>query len=323
MDELTEVRELRSGAPTPDRARVAPGRARLLDAARTGERRHRMWARPGFVIAGVVATVTAVAVTASLLSGRDDAHELTTPAALTNADLKRMSARELLERAAEALERQPKVPEPGPRQWIYTRTTDEGAAAELDEKTLEEYGDWSLYFEDWTRFDGAERAFQQRDPYGKPIKVHVNDAEYEEGAARTPIEMYRALSTLPTDGPGALKALREENALIDRKGATRTENDYIEIAHLLGAEVKPPKGLAGLYRALATLPDLSVVDHMVEDASGRKLVALNTGRRGGTRWLIDPETYQVLGTQQVKDGRTTGGGVVVDTAVVDEPGERG
>lgn len=322
MDELTEVRELRAEAPAPDRARLAPGRARLLDAARAGERR-RVWARPRFVIIGVAAAVTAVAVTASLLVGRDEARELTTPAALTNADLKGMSAAELLERAAEVVERQPTVPRPRARQWIYTLTTDEAAAAELDEKTLAEYGDWSAYAEDWIRFDGAEHAFQQRDPYGKPIRVHVRDMQAEKGAGRTPSDMYRTLSALPADGEGALRAIRKEDALTDQKGTTRAENDYMEINRLLGAEVKPPKGLAGLYRALATLPGLSVVDHLVEDASGRRLVALDTGRPSGERWLFDPVTYQVVGTQDVQDGRTTGGSTVVETAVVDKPGERG
>ncbi|WP_371581130.1 CU044_5270 family protein [Streptomyces sp. NBC_01314] len=322
MDELTEVRELRAGAPAPDRARLAPGRARLLDTARAGGRGRRVWARPRFVIVEVAAAVTVVAVTASLLVGGEENHGWTAPAALTEADLKGMGAAELLERAAGAVEGQPTVPEPRAKQWVYTKDTDEGEAAALDPKTLEEYGEWSYLGENWIRFDGVKRASQQRDPFGKRIKVNVNDADPEQGADRTPVEMYRALSTLPTDAEGALKALRAENAITDQRGATQAENDYEEIRKLLNAEVKPPEGLAGLYRALGTLPGLSVVDHLVEDAVGRKLVGLSTGGDSGTRWLMDPETYQVVGSQWIQDGRTIGGSVTVDTAVVDKPGER-
>ncbi|WP_055712743.1 hypothetical protein [Streptomyces torulosus] len=54
--------------------------------------------------------------------------------------------------------------------------------------------------------------------------------------------MYRALSALPTDARGALRALWEENALTDDNKASQEENDFGEIEHLLGAEVKPPRG---------------------------------------------------------------------------------
>lgn len=87
--------------------------------------------------------------------------------------------------------------------------------------------------------------------------------------------------------------------------------------------------MGGLYRALATLPPLDVVDHMVEDAAGRRAVALrhsgnDTGdERVQREWLIDPQTYEVLGHRMIRDGKPVTGEARTTVAVVAEPGERG
>ncbi|QYX83349.1 CU044_5270 family protein [Streptomyces akebiae] len=332
MDEVTRVRELRAGAPTPDRARLAPGRARLLDAARTGGRRRPVWTRPRFVIVGVAAAVTAVAVTASLLVGRDDTRGLSTPATLTSADLKGMTAAELLERAAEAVEGRPPVAEPRAKQWMYEKKAVEGP----DEEEVAQLGDRARFSEGWIRFDGSAHAFEQLDPFGKLIKLHVTEMRLENGAEgddRSPREMYRFVATLPSDGREALRAIREKDAIADEKGATRAQNDYSELSVLLGTDIKPSEGVAGLYRAFATLPDLTLVDHLVETAAGRPAVAVRYSgdddgdgdgeRDTGREWLIDPETYDVLGMRLVRDGKVIGGSSEVTLAFVDKPGERG
>ncbi|MFC9283736.1 hypothetical protein [Streptomyces collinus] len=69
MDEMTEVRRLRAYAPVPDQARLAPGRARLTEAARDSRSRPAFWRRRRFALVAVVAAVTAVAVAATLLPG--------------------------------------------------------------------------------------------------------------------------------------------------------------------------------------------------------------------------------------------------------------
>ncbi|MGW0839870.1 CU044_5270 family protein [Streptomyces sp. NPDC002787] len=333
MDEMTEVRGLRAGAPAPDRARLAPGRARLLDAARAGGRRRRVWERPRFVIVGVAAAVTAVAVTASLLVGRDgDARELATTAALTEADLKGMSAAELLERAARALEREAPVVEPGAKQWIYTKEALEGFIALQNQMSDEPPSG-----ERWIRYDGGAMAFEDASLDKRKPELFVtetdmeNEAENgtEEDDGRSPREMYRLLASLPGDAQGALQLLRKENAVADDKGREQSHNDYKEISALLGADIKPPEGLASLYRALATLPHLDVVDHMVEDAAGRRAVGLrysgnDTGdERVEREWLIDPETYEVLGHRMLEDGKMATGEAFAVVAIVDKPGERG
>ncbi|MDX3639196.1 CU044_5270 family protein [Streptomyces sp. MB09-02B] len=327
IDEVARVRELRAEAPAPDRASLAPGRARLLHAAATDRRRHRVRVRPRFVIVGVAAAVTAVAVAASLLVGRDDTRGMTTPATLTDGDLKGMSAAELLERAAEAVEGRPPVAEPRAKQWIYQKWAEEAP----DEEAVEHLGDRARFSESWIRYDGSAHAFEQRDPFGKLLKLHVREMQLENGAEgddRSPREMYRCIATLPADGRGALRALREKDAIADEKGATRAQNDYSEISVLLGADIKSPEGVAGLYRAFATLPGLTVVGHLVDTAAGRRAVAVrysdnDDGDRDTWReWLFDPETFETLGVRRVRDGKVTGGSSAVTLALVDKPGER-
>ncbi|MDQ1039433.1 hypothetical protein QFZ75_005849 [Streptomyces sp. V3I8] len=291
--------------------------------------------RPRFVVAGVVAAVTAVVVTAALLVDGDDVVQPAAPAvpaALTDADLKGMSARELLERAAHAVEGRPAAAEPRAKQWIYTKEAPDGA-----KEFLEHLSDDARAPERWIRYDGRAMALEKRTGAGREAELQVtgtdmeneteNGGEQDDG--RSPREMYRLLAGLPTDAEGALEALREANAVPDDKDRSQAHNDYQEIAALLRAGVKPPEGLAGLYRALAMLPRLDVVGHLVEDAVGRRVVALRySGNDSGDEhvereWLIDPGTYEVVGLRTLRDGEVATGDSTVTVAVVDEPGERG
>ncbi|WP_020121458.1 hypothetical protein [Streptomyces canus] len=94
----------------------------------------------------------------------------------------------------------------------------------------------------------------------------------------------------------------------------------------------PSKGLASLYRALATLPGGTVVDHLVETASGRRAIALDHHTRDGypgteeklrDQWLLDPQTYRVTGMRMLLGDKVVGGNSLLATAVVDRAGERG
>ncbi|MGW0712750.1 CU044_5270 family protein [Streptomyces sp. NPDC002643] len=316
-----------------------------MDAARAGERRRRTRLLPQAAIIGFAAAVTAVALTASLLADRDDApRTLSAPADLTDADLRHMTAAEVLERAAQAVEEQPAVTEPEAEQWVYTKVAQEGRALE----SLEALPLGERYQETWLRYDGRDIAFKERGPSGTTDKLQVNVLKMEQigtMAVRSPRQTYRFLSTLPADAEGALKALRARDVIVDTEGATRSQEDYAEIAYLLGADIMPRKALAGLYRALATVPGLTVVDHLVEDAAGHRAVAVryggnvrdddgnyisdgrgdsgdSGGQYDGTEWLIDPRTYDVLGMRLISDGRVDAGGSTVRVAVVDKPGER-
>ncbi|MGD1224715.1 CU044_5270 family protein [Streptomyces krungchingensis] len=319
MDEMTEVRELRAHVPVPDRARLAPGRARLTDAARAGRSRRALWRRREFAIVAVVAAVTAVAVTATLLVGGKGTGGTVRPAATPGVRFKGVSAAEFLRQAADAVQAQPAGTVPTAKQWIYTKSVQEP----LD-KAHRRLGDP----EDWIRYDGSAGASRMRDEPLDITKMHLENGG--EGDDRSPREMYRVLIALPADGRGTLKSLREQDAIADSKELSQARNDYVEISVLLSARVMPAKGLASLYRALALLPGGKVTGHLVETAAGRRVIALDysrgennprTGESMHDQWLIDPQTYRLVGMRIVSGGEVIGGNSLITTAVVDKAGE--
>ncbi|WP_406840638.1 CU044_5270 family protein [Streptomyces sp. AHU1] len=318
MDEMTEVRELRAQVPVPDRARLAPGRARLAEAARASEARRALWRRREFAIVAVVAAVTAVAVTATLLVGGKDTGRTVRPAATPGVRFKGVSAAEFLRQAADAVQTQPDGTVPTAKQWIYNKT-----AQEPLNKAHPETG----AMENWIRYDGSASAFRMGDRPLDITKMHLENGG--AGDDRSPREMYRVLVALPADGRATLKELREQNAIADSKELSQARNDYDEISVLLSADVMPAKGLASLYRALALVPGGKVTGHLVDTNAGRRVIALNygrgkdpmTGRPVHDQWLIDPQTYQLVGRRTIEGGKTVNGSSLIRTAVVDKAGE--
>ncbi|MGI5453823.1 CU044_5270 family protein [Streptomyces sp. CA-249302] len=339
MDELTRVRELRADAPTPDRARLAPGRTRLLEAARADERHRALWRRRQFVIVGgVVAAVTAVAVTVSLLLGGSGGDRKVQPATTPGVHLKGVSASDLLNRLADEVEKQPDAAVPTAKQWIYTKTIEEPVKdPKADQYKNLPKGALKLMTgpqESWLRYDGTAQAGWNLDTKGEKLKLQVTEMHLENGAEgddRSPREMYRTLAALPSTAEGTLKALREQNAIADDKGASQSRNDYAEITVLLRADVMPAKALASLYRALATVPGGKLTDHLVDTGAGRRAIALTYDRAGSTpngsamreQWLIDPQTYRVFGMRLLDGNKIATGSITVSTSVVNAPGDRG
>jgi hypothetical protein len=326
MDEMTRVRELRAAVPLPDRARLAPGRALLLAAA-TEQRRRTGRTRRQLVLVAVAAAVTAVAVTVSVLLSGHTGRKVE-PAAPV--DLRGLSAARLLERAARVVAAEPDDTVPTAKQWIYTKSIQEG------EDTLKDSTKRKLYVsESWIRYDGS--AMADRMPMQKELQVtpmHLENGG--EGDDRSPRELYRFLAALPADGAQTLAAIRAAHAIGDIKGETKTQRAYREISVLLTADVLPSKGLAGLYLALATLPGGSVTDHLVENAAGRRVIAVSyaksdpspNGGRMWDQWLLDPQTYRVVGTRMVEgdtlaDGKAVGGNSTITKAVVTQAGQTG
>lgn len=321
MDEMTRVRELRAGAPVPDRGRLAVGRTRLTEAARAGGRNQVLWRRREFVIVAVVAAVTAVAVTVTvLLGGTAPGSRKVEPARTPDASLKGLSAAQLLERAADLVETERDVTVPRADQWIYTLQMSEASTAAVTEMPS------------WIRYDGTAAASEGIAPKGQRPQLIVTPMHLEnggEGDDRSPREMYRVLTALPAGGEQTVKFLRHQNAVADQKGRTQAQSDYTEISVLLTAHLMTSKGLASLYRALATLPGGQVADHLVKDASGRRVIALSYVRSGtlkagaADQWLLDPQTYRIVGMRILMDGKAVGGSSTAAWAVVDKAGERG
>lgn len=321
MDEMTEVRELRAHMPVPDRARLAPGRARLTEAVRARESRRALWRRREFAIVAVVAAVTAVAVVAGLLVGGKGTGRRVQPAATPSVRFKGVSAAEFLRQAADAVQMQPDRAVPSAKQWIYTKSAQESSDKSHSLPAEQE---------SWIRYDGSASASRIGDEPLYIAKMHLENGG--EGDDRSAREMYRVLVALPADGKGTLKALREQNAIADSKKVPQAGNDYVEISVLLSADVMPAKGLASLYRALALVPGGKVTGHLVKTAAGRRVIALDYNRGENAKasgsmhdqWLIDPQTYRIVGMRMVAGGgKVFGGNSLVTTAVVDRAGDRG
>ncbi|MGW5100788.1 CU044_5270 family protein [Streptomyces sp. NPDC004100] len=323
MDEMTEVRALRAHVPAPDRARLAPGRTRLTEAARVGRSRRARWLRREFALVGVVAAVTAVAVAATLLVGSSGSRDTVRPATTPDVRYRGVTTAEFLRQAADAVQTQPDGTVPTAKQWIYTKEAQEPP------QPVGRTGRFVGPEEKWIRYDGSAMTSRFGDEPLHIMKMHLENGG--EGDDRSPREMYRVLAALPTDGKGTLKALREQNAIADDKGSSQARNDYTEISVLLSNPVMPAKGLASLYRALALLPGGKVTGHLVKDAAGRRVIALNWNRgepskTGGSmldQWLIDPQTHRIVGERIVSThGKVLGGSSLFTTAVVDRPGTR-
>ncbi|MET8583524.1 CU044_5270 family protein [Streptomyces collinus] len=318
---MTEVRELRIHAPVPDRARLAPGRARLMNAVQAVESRRVSWRRRQFVLVAVVAAVIAVAVTATLLVGGKGMGRKVQPAATPSVRFKGVSAAEFLRQAADAVRAQPEDAAPTAKQWIYIKSAPEPAV-----RSSSATGDG----ESWVRYDGSAMATRMPNGQLSVAKLHLENGQ--EGDDRSPREMYQVLIALPTDGRETLKALRKQNAIADSEGLPEARDDFLEISALLSADVMPAKGLASLYRALALVPGGKITGHLVETSAGRRAIAVDylrgknnkTGASMRDQVLIDPHTYRIVGKRIVTgSGKVLYGSSLIATAVVDQAGDRG
>ncbi|MER5180644.1 CU044_5270 family protein [Streptomyces sp. NPDC002896] len=318
MDEMTRVRELRADVPSPDRARLAPGRVRLLDAVQKGERPRTAWARRHFVIAGVVAAVTAVAVAVSLLvGGAGSGHEVTPATSESALD----SAAKVLGRAADTVEGYKPVATPGDSQWIYEKTMSQssgGWPSGTQEPPRTDEG--------WTKY--ADPRFEN----------------WREGDDHSPRERFRFIQQLPDDPEALLEKARKFYPSGKGSKETPAEHDFRALSVLLDSYPMPPEGLAKLYRALATVPGVDVGHQLVKDVAGRDAIEIhrNGGAKATTRTeiLIDAHTYEPVGRRWIvvrdyaekypggdtperpwKEGDIVIQSARLDAAVVDEKGQ--
>ncbi|MFR9722645.1 CU044_5270 family protein [Streptomyces sp. MS19] len=164
---------------------------------------------------------------------------------------------------------------------------------------------------------------------GAPVEVEIPEP-YLEAAT------YEYLTELPTDA-GALRDLvyhefGEEDGMTGEALEQRVFNGIGSLAY---QELLPPGLAAGLYEALGQVPGVAMLEG-IEDAAGRTTVGVgrldqDTGVR--CTYLFDPETYDLLGYQEVQveeqDGVAVGtlldNQAILERGVVDElrqrPGE--
>jgi hypothetical protein len=309
MDELELLRELRDDRP--DDAARERARRDLHEQMRAAAHRPRRGWRPRrrwtLAASGLAVAVT-IAVTIALVTSVDDATIAPAPA----------TAKQALERAATAAERQPERPLAA-GEYFYVR--DRSAYLTT---APSEGGGWSALVpaerETWIDRRGGGR-FSSRDA-GKPRFPSPRDrARWEAGgspslsrgngptgerikpqgftAGGTSLT-YEQLGKLPSGGEAMYRKLIE---LARDAGPSPDEEAFTIIGDLLRSSPVPAHARAGLYRAAAYIKGVRYVGE-VRDELGRRGLGIELTHEGERRRLVfDPDTSQVLVEQDVLTAR--------------------
>ncbi|MFE0553756.1 hypothetical protein ACFW3A_30555 [Streptomyces pilosus] len=268
MDEMTTLKNFRSDTPAADRARLAPGRQRLLDAAAERRQHRRFWQRAGWKLAaaGAAAGVAVAAVLVAQVAPTPDTHRVEAEYATS--------------------------PEPTDGQWLYqkvlTRRSTLNFRDDLNpvpKKGAPAY--WEDTQETWTQYGS-----------GKTLRVAPEGLAPAFGGAdrQSPKKLRRQVEKLPSEPQQLLRSLSE----VDPVGGT----DYRRIQYTFSSvDTIPSEVRLSLFRALKAIPGVVVRPQLVEDAMGRPAVAVHpsddnsytreTHRR--VELLFDPETYEYRG----------------------------
>jgi hypothetical protein len=294
---------------------LPPGRHRLLKEHLMTEIRRerpvrRPWLRPALV-AGAVAAVTAVTLTLAAPSG-DSAPPPASKEAVA-----------LLEDLALAAERRPSYGEIRDDQFVYVDSKVSYAQHEEGEKAKVP----PLHrLESWQAVDGARPGLMRETGRGEwPLDPAPQPGEPGYEVSTT----YEHLETLPTDPDAMYDWLREVASSYD--GETE-QAMFVLVGDLIRSSIVPPEQSAALYRAVARIPGVTIVEGAV-DAAGRKGVAIaREDPTNPTRneWIFDKETHDFLGERSVvteegadaEVGTVTSNTAVLRRAVVDEAGQR-
>ncbi|MFE6175980.1 CU044_5270 family protein [Streptomyces sp. NPDC056464] len=141
---------------------------------------------------------------------------------------------------------------------------------------------------------------------------------------------YRNLSKLPTNAD-------EMYAWLEKMGPKHAGQEtpqamFVLVGDLIRDAIVPPEQSAALFRAVARIPGVKVVENVV-DAVGRRGVAITRDDPDNpTRdeWIFDVKTHEFLGERTVaiedfsdiKRGQVVGKTAILDRAVVDRAGQR-
>ena len=322
--EIDLVRRARPVNPPHDPAAERRAWARLHAEFDAPPRRRRLGARVGRrpVAIGVVAAGAAAAVAMTLVGGTGPARS---PAPGVNTTAR------TLELAAQTVERDTAVPRPRPDQWVYSQLVSAFALTDGDVAGPDAMLHGKVKVEEWWRFDGTEMARSVQGgklyvkgiigPKIRPRPGHVDprfNGGYIGGPAvvdSTPHKLYDYVAGLPSDPDALLARVRRD---YHDKGRDVTTFGVIyrifREDHLI-----PPKANAALYRALAKMSHVRVVDNATDYAGRRGIgVVFDTGaKRNGKpvteTIVLDSRTYRYMGDETQS---------VLTSSVVDKAGLR-
>src|SRR5882757_1056304 len=162
--------------------------------------------------------------------------------------------------------------------------------------------------EQWDSVDGKRDGLRKSvglSSTGEPDPSH-KDVMTMHGAGYL---TFRQLQALPTDPDALLKKLSNDADVTESR---RTEIVVENVGAILDDATLLPDLSAALYRAVAELPGVRVVDH-VKDAAGREGIGLTfDGAPTGYTWVFDSSSLVYLGTTDA---------ALLEVGVADKKGE--
>jgi hypothetical protein len=205
------------------------------------------------------------------------------------------------------------VTEPSPGQWIYYKTVDYSAlsggqpgAVSTDEEWITFDGGGSAYFQDGRLLTHTSTATTP----GADVNPWV-----AWNMTATPKTADDVLAALPANPQALLTTIAAKSAdqSADDLGAlpvaggpptTKAQREFDFLGMILwNATIGvggPPAAEAAAYRALATLPGISVRPGIADTAGGQAIGVSDDG--GLDQLLIDPASYQVIGIRNLASG---------------------
>ena len=313
MNDLDLIRTVLDEVPEPSQARLAAGRTRLLTAIRSGAIRsgairssRRIWTSRRLVVpAGLATAAAAVAAVVAVTLAGSPAVPATRPATAsrpatqpaprdtaTSATL----AAQVLGVAARTVASEPAT-EPGPHQWIYARTvaTQTGQPVQYDDEWMTFDAAQSAYYQDGQLVVHTEPAASPSAPAGTSPLAAVDDT-------LTPLTAYNALAALPAGPARLLAAVDAElartgqtNFGVTGAATTSPQKEFAWLGMVLwnAYEAAPRQALADVYQAIATIPGVTIDQH-VTDAAKRPAIGI-TDDGGATELLLSQSSYQPVG----------------------------
>ncbi|WP_406860204.1 hypothetical protein ABZO31_07120 [Streptomyces sp. HUAS MG47] len=338
MDEMKTLRDFRADAPAPDRARLTPGRQRLLDAT---ARRDPGWGER--LRLKIVAPVGAAALTALVVLG------VQTWSGPPRDEVRPASGVTFLEEAARGIERTgdgKPAPRLGPDEWAYRISADlwrpepekksefpplpKDCAVDLPgglgpgvvQVQVDEF---------WRRGDGTKGggATHRAGKCGKTDSFNMSAGPYPKYGR--PIGYYYDFVAKPRTPEHLVDELRGSGISGDFSTKADDAGDFQTLVGLFHMPLETtPEFTATVYRAMARIPGVMVTQE--QDAMfGRKVAVVahkgdaQSAKQPRSELLLDLKTYRVLGmrtrigTEPIKQLGPFGkpGSLIDYTALVD------
>ncbi|WP_330288603.1 CU044_5270 family protein [Streptomyces sp. NBC_00576] len=242
-----------------------------------------------------LAAVVALGVVAVNVNSAQDGKRDTVAAGVTGDD--QQKATQLMDRIALVAAARPAVTVGG-GQFIYTKLQ---GSAELGRTATPPKGftpapaayKGTVRQEQWDSVDGTRDGLRKSvglSSTGEPDPSHKD----EMTMIGTGYLTFEQLRTLPTDPDALLKKLSGDAENVE--ASRRTEVVVENLGAIIDEATLLPDLSAAIYRAMAKLPGVRVVDH-VKDASGREGVGLTfKGAPKGYSWVFDSSSFVYLGT---------------------------